>query len=503
MSATFEYEYDRVGNMSAYTTTITSTVVVTREFDNANRLTKSNDGSGDTNYLYDDNGNLVKITPPGGSGETAYGFNQRNLLITSTFDSGGGHTPVAEFFYDGDGNRLGQVDYTGATTTTITYTNDIIGLVQVLVADDGTEKIYNHFGLDLILQDDGATDLVLMADGLGSVRTEMMGASVETVSSYTPYGELLSRSGASGTDYGFTGELRDNSTGLLYLRARYYYPTLHSFMSVDPAAAEPVTPQSINVYDYSLNNPVKFIDPSGQTPRELLNSGCAQIPISPPGPILPLRRSLVQIYLRLLGEHEFSKHRLGTIIDSNAVLTHDHLIPSFKGIDEVEKIKITDSGSEIPRLNPAEKSTFKIVEGSELGANHGALSVIVFQKHFSTDSEAESLGELIAERQDEEYALQAVVVGALPGLYLTRIEKARPGTFRNSAGQEFHGIRVFPDYTVGFDSGAPLFVGGVVRAVNLAGPKNNAGPGIYGAVSDLSRIRSLIHYYSNLLSKPS
>jgi YD repeat-containing protein len=166
ISATYGYDYDKVGNMIAYTETITSTTAVTRFFDNANRLEISVQDGMTTTYTYDDNGNLTIIDPPGASGTVRYGYDQRNLMITSTLDG----SAVASFSYDGMNNRLRQVDFTGATAITTTYANDILGLTQVLIADDGANQVVNLFGLDLILQDDGTGALALLVDGLGSVR---------------------------------------------------------------------------------------------------------------------------------------------------------------------------------------------------------------------------------------------------------------------------------------------------------------------------------------------
>jgi hypothetical protein len=83
----------------------------------------------------------------------------------------------------------------------------------VLVADDGTSQVYNLYGLDLISQDSGSDVRTLLVDGLGSVRTEMVGTVVDTATTYSPYGEVLKQAGTSGTDYGFTGEQEDSATG--------------------------------------------------------------------------------------------------------------------------------------------------------------------------------------------------------------------------------------------------------------------------------------------------
>jgi hypothetical protein len=101
---------------------------------------------------------------------------------------------------------LQQADHSSATIKTITYTNDIPGLAQVLVADDGTNQTRYLFGLDLIHQDNGSEIRYLLADGLGSVRTELENDTVEAVTTYSPYGNLLAQTGASGTANSFNGE---------------------------------------------------------------------------------------------------------------------------------------------------------------------------------------------------------------------------------------------------------------------------------------------------------
>jgi hypothetical protein len=91
-----------------------------------------------------------------------------------------------------------------------------------LVADGDTNQTRYLFGLDLILQEDGTGARYLLADGLGSVRTELVKGGVAAVTTFSPYGNVLAQTGSGGTVYGFTGEQYDSSADLLYLRARYY-----------------------------------------------------------------------------------------------------------------------------------------------------------------------------------------------------------------------------------------------------------------------------------------
>jgi RHS repeat-associated protein len=222
---------------------------------------------GTTSYLYDDNGNLTLQIPPNGSSWLHYAFNQRNLMISHTLSISGTSPQLqAAYSYDGSSNRVQQVDHTGTTPITTTYTNDIVGLAQVLVADDGTAQTHLLFGLDLISQDDGNATRYLLADGLGSVRVEMVDDAVATATTYEPFGNVLQQAGSRGTVYGFTGEQYDTSTEQLYLRARYYNPTLHAFMGKDPWSGNFVNPQSMNGWSYVNNNPVNLMDPTGNIP---------------------------------------------------------------------------------------------------------------------------------------------------------------------------------------------------------------------------------------------
>jgi len=70
-------------------------------------------------------------------------------------------------------------------------------------------------------------------------------------------------SGTALSDFQYAGEQKDAETGLLNLRARYYDPTLGRFLSRDALSGRAGFPQSFNRYAYALNNPLRFLDPSG------------------------------------------------------------------------------------------------------------------------------------------------------------------------------------------------------------------------------------------------
>lgn len=103
--------------------------------------------------------------------------------------------------------------------------------------------------------------------GSSSVITNSSGSLVEATS-YDPWGKVLS--GATKSKFAYTGQERDNETGLDYYNARYYSPDIHRFTQPDPVIADVYNPQMLNRYSYVLNNPLRYTDPTGN--QSLLSS---------------------------------------------------------------------------------------------------------------------------------------------------------------------------------------------------------------------------------------
>lgn len=63
----------------------------------------------------------------------------------------------------------------------------------------------------------------------------------------------------------FTGKERDQETGLDYFEARYFSSAQGRFTSPDPPLLDQhiEDPQSWNLYAYGRNNPLRYIDPTG------------------------------------------------------------------------------------------------------------------------------------------------------------------------------------------------------------------------------------------------
>jgi RHS repeat-associated protein len=81
-----------------------------------------------------------------------------------------------------------------------------------------------------------------------------------------PFGDSLTCMGQDATEHHFTGKEHDIESGDDYFLARYYGSTMGRFLSPDPSKlyyADPTNPQSLNLYAYARNNPLKFTDPTG------------------------------------------------------------------------------------------------------------------------------------------------------------------------------------------------------------------------------------------------
>lgn len=108
---------------------------------------------------------------------------------------------------------------------------------------------------------------------------------------FLPFGEEIA-SGTGGRTAGqgylvtdtvrpkFTGQERDESVRLDYFNARHYDFPRGRFASADTVGGKQSNPQSLNLYAYALNNPLRWVDPTGHSPDdpELCDKHNCQVP---------------------------------------------------------------------------------------------------------------------------------------------------------------------------------------------------------------------------------
>ncbi|MGD0222420.1 MAG: SBBP repeat-containing protein [Terriglobia bacterium] len=255
---TSAWTYDAVGNRLKQTSPVGATSYT---YDAGDRLLTA----GQTKFTYDNNGN--QITKTSGSLKWTNTYDAANRLIKAL-----GYGVNSTFGYDGDGNRIAQTNGPGSYS----YLNDVAAALPVVLNEQGPDgNITYAYGLGLIEEYSSAFNNFYHYDGLGSVigLTNAKGA-LQAAYVYDPWGNaLLSATDLVGTrnKFRFTGEALDPGTGLYYLRARYYDPTLPRFTGRDRSPGFPLDPLTSNPYLYALSNPNRYADPSGLSIISIVN----------------------------------------------------------------------------------------------------------------------------------------------------------------------------------------------------------------------------------------
>ena len=245
--------YDRYGNRQidygggSYNLAFSSTT---------NRITTSG-------YSYDAAGNLTNDTVH------AYTFDAENKILKVD--------TVSAYVYDGEGQRVRK----------------LVGENLRFIYGIGGQEIAEFSGASGALQKEyiyGASGLVatieptavnsngtryMTSDNLGTPRViTNSSAGVISRHDYKPFGEEIGAgtggrttgmgySVADGIRQRFTSKERDNETALDYFGARYYASAQGRFTSADSYGGRLVNPQTLNLYTYVRNNPLKYVDSTG------------------------------------------------------------------------------------------------------------------------------------------------------------------------------------------------------------------------------------------------
>ena len=88
----------------------------------------------------------------------------------------------------------------------------------------------------------------------------LLSGSIAASYQHTAFGELTSASGNLAHPWRYAGKRLDPETGFVYFGHRYYDPTIGRWLTTDPAGFR----DSLNLYQYVLNNPFRYYDPDGQ-----------------------------------------------------------------------------------------------------------------------------------------------------------------------------------------------------------------------------------------------
>ena len=279
------YGYDNAGNRSSLTVTGTENYVTTYSYDKNNRLlkdSKKNNGASYadvTLYSYDNNGNQIRkdqsrddLTSKSKMGlslataNSSYGyekFTYNGFNQLTAFEDEAGNKATYEYY--SDGLRLSKT-VNGAKSSYIWTDNnlsmeiksdEVISYAKApgyMRTGSSKDSLYRNDKLYLF---NGHGDVTSMVDKSGKVTKTY---------SYDAFGNEVNRDKNDTNPFRYCGEYWDNETESIYLRARYYNPSIGRFITEDPIK------DGSNWYVYCYNKPTKYNDILGLKPGDAFSS---------------------------------------------------------------------------------------------------------------------------------------------------------------------------------------------------------------------------------------
>ena len=196
------------------------------------------------------------------------------------------------FTYDAEGLRTGKT-VNGEKTV---YVWDGDQVVMELSKGGAVQKRYIR-GNDLVYADKGENTekTYYVTDMHGNV-VQLLDESgnVTKTYEYDSFGNEVKPEKKDGNPYRYCGEYYDKETEEVYLRARYYEPSVGRFITRDTYTGESDEPLSLHLYTYCENDGVNYVDCDGNarstphplpTPRPTIKPKSVPTPQPGPAPI--------------------------------------------------------------------------------------------------------------------------------------------------------------------------------------------------------------------------
>ena len=209
-------------------------------------------------YRFDKNGNMIQDL---NKGISKISYNLLNLPVELVISNSKG-TATNTYIYAADGRKINLTMQSGGSNIMkIDYIGNMIyenGILKRILIDGGYIENGTYY---FYLQDHlGSNRVIAKADG-----------SVAQTNHYYPFGMTFAEGvQLSNQPYKYNSKELDSERGLnLYdYSARQMDATLGRFTTIDPLSEKYY---SVSPYAYCLNNPIKFIDPTGKLASPIYN----------------------------------------------------------------------------------------------------------------------------------------------------------------------------------------------------------------------------------------
>ena len=300
-----EYDYFNTSNYKHKTTITTNdatTVIISDLW--GNRLSIDDPNAGKIVSTYNKFNELVSQTDARGN-ITKYEYDKLGRMSKKQFTAPGGTPQTFTYIYDnasGKGiGKLAQIKLEGNPVETFsydTYTYNKCGLMNKRIESvvNRTEK-YEYDELDRLVKivvnnespqvfsyaenayyiygDNGIVAMRIYSSGSSKmyyIHPDHLGSycvitdkdkKVAQSNRFDPWGNNVGTVNFSITKRGFTGHEHYPQFKIINMNARLYDPMIGRFFSPDNFVQIPEFTQAYNRYSYCLNNPLKYVDPSG------------------------------------------------------------------------------------------------------------------------------------------------------------------------------------------------------------------------------------------------
>ena len=280
------YRYDAGGNLQQLThvgSQSHSRTLVTARHSNRSLPVINNQtpGEEDIAAAFDDNGNLLALQ----AGQVLSWDLRNQLQEVRPVVRESGIDDSERYIYDAGGQRLrkvrtiqakavthvSEVRYLhGLEIRTDTATGETLQVITAQSGRNGVRVLHWQAGKPTEVSNDQVR--YSLSDHLGSSSLELDAqAQIISQESYYPFGGTSWWAGRNAVEASYktvrySGKERD-ATGLYYYGLRYYAPWLQRWINPDPAGAV----DGLNLFCFVRNSPLRFIDPQGAAPYDVLD----------------------------------------------------------------------------------------------------------------------------------------------------------------------------------------------------------------------------------------